>query len=70
MQPGIDERISEFLTTQKKHGCQKLFSTREIADAVGATIYQIRGYLDVLQSYGVVEKVNSGRGSAGQWRPL
>ncbi|MGV6311159.1 FaeA/PapI family transcriptional regulator [Escherichia coli] len=47
-----------------------LFSTREIADAVGLTIYQVRGYLEMLQSSGVVEKVNSGRGRAGQWRLL
>ncbi|EFM4232747.1 faeA-like family protein [Escherichia coli] len=63
----IDERICEFLDTQKKHFSKKLFSTREIADAVGLTIYQIRGYLEVLQLSGVVVKVNSGRGRAGQW---
>ncbi|EPU4253828.1 TPA: faeA-like family protein [Escherichia coli] len=70
MKTDIDERMSEFLDTQKKHFSKKLFSTREIADAVGLTIYQIRGYLEVLQLSGVVEKVNSGRGRAGQWRLL
>ncbi|HAX4851809.1 TPA: hypothetical protein JZG06_004811 [Escherichia coli] len=41
-----------------------------MADAVGLTIYQARGCLEVLQSFGVVEKLNSGRGRAGQWRLL
>lgn len=54
----------------KKHFSKTLFSTREIADAVGLTIYQARGCLEVLQSFGVVEKLNSGRGRAGQWRLL
>ncbi|EFG0071749.1 faeA-like family protein [Escherichia coli] len=70
METDIDERISEFLENQKKHFSKTLFSTREIADAVGLTIYQARGCLEVLQSFGVVEKLNSGRGRAGQWRLL
>ncbi|MHA6954608.1 FaeA/PapI family transcriptional regulator [Escherichia coli] len=68
MEKDIDERISEFLENHKKHFSKTLFSTREIADAVGLTIYQARGCLEVLQSFGVVEKLNSGRGRAGQWR--
>ncbi|EFU0743440.1 FaeA/PapI family transcriptional regulator [Escherichia coli] len=70
MKPGIDELMREYLENQKKHFGQTLFSTREIADAVGLTIYQVRGYLEMLQSSGVVEKVNSGRGRAGQWTLL
>lgn len=70
MKPGIDELMREHLENQKKHFGQTLFSTREIADAVGLTIYQVRGYLEMLQSSGVVEKVNSGRGRAGQWTLL
>ncbi|EBV5179250.1 hypothetical protein DO692_23120 [Salmonella enterica subsp. enterica serovar Carmel] len=41
-----------------------------MADAVGLTIYQTRGYLEVLQSSSVVEKINSGRGRSGVWRLL
>ena len=70
MKPGINELMREYLENQKKHFGKTLVSTREIADAVGLTIYQVRGYLEMLQSSGVVEKVNSGRGRAGQWRLL
>ncbi|EFB7616379.1 faeA-like family protein [Escherichia coli] len=70
MKTDIDERMREYLENQKKHFSKTLFSTREIADAVGLTIYQVRGYLEMLQSSGVVEKVNSGRGRAGQWTLL
>ena len=70
MKQGIDELMREYLENQKKHFSKTLFSTREIADAVGLTIYQVRGYLEMLQSSGVVEKVNSGRGRAGQWTLL
>ncbi|HAX9584297.1 TPA: faeA-like family protein [Escherichia coli] len=70
MNTDIDERIIEFLGNQRKHFSKTFFSTREIADAVGLTIYQARGYLEVLQSSGLVEKVNSGRGRPGVWRLL
>ena len=70
MNKSIDERIIEFLDNQRKHFSKTFFSTREIADAVGLTIYQARGYLEVLQSSSVVEKVNSGRGRPGVWRLL
>ncbi|MBB9726031.1 faeA-like family protein [Escherichia coli] len=70
MNKDINERIVVFLENQKKSFGKTFFSTREIADAVGLTIYQIRGYLEALQSSGVVEKVNSGRGRPGQWRLL
>ncbi|WP_309187455.1 FaeA/PapI family transcriptional regulator [Escherichia marmotae] len=63
----IDEQIVNFLENQKKHFSKKFFSTREIADAVGLTIYQARECLEVLQSSGVVEKANSGRGRPGVW---
>ena len=66
MSKDIYERIIEFMGGQG----ETFFSTREIADAVEVTIYQIRGYLDVLQSSCVVEKVNSGRGRPGRWRLL
>ncbi|EFU0743485.1 regulator [Escherichia coli] len=62
--------ILSALTRVRLNVANTLFSTREIADAVGLTIYQVRGYLEMLQSSGVVEKVNSGRGRAGQWRLL
>ncbi|EFU0743688.1 faeA-like family protein [Escherichia coli] len=70
MNTDIDEQVVEFLYNQKKHFSKTFFSTREIADAVGLTIYQARGYLEVLQSSNVVEKVNSGRGRPGVWRLL
>ena len=70
MNKSIDERIIEFLDNQRKHFSKTFFSTREIADAVGLTIYQARRYLEELQSSSVVEKVNSGRGRPGVWRLL
>ncbi|HBC0990034.1 TPA: faeA-like family protein [Escherichia coli] len=70
MNKDIDERIVDFLENQKGSFSKTFFSTREIADAVGLTIYQARGYLEVLQSSDVVEKINSGRGRPGQWRLL
>ncbi|KAB2827026.1 faeA-like family protein [Escherichia coli] len=70
MNKNIDERIVDFLEGQKKSLSKTFFSTREIANAVGLTIYQARGHLEVLQSSCVVEKVNSGRGVPGQWRLL
>ncbi len=70
MNKDIDERIVEFLENQKKSFSKTFFSTREIADAVGGTIYQVRGYLEVLQLFDVVEKVNSGRRKPEQWRLL
>jgi predicted ArsR family transcriptional regulator len=70
MNKDIDWRIIEFLDNQQKFFHKTFFSTREIADAVGLTIYQTRGCLEVLQSSSVVEKVNSGRGRPGVWRLL
>lgn len=64
-----DEHIVEFLENQKKSFSKTFFSTREIADAVDLTIYQAKGHLEALQSSGLVEKLNSGRGG-GQWRLL
>ena len=68
MNKDIDKRIVDFLDVQRKSFSKTFFSTREIADAVGLTIYQVREYLDVLQSSCVVEKVYPGLGSPGQWR--
>ncbi|ENR6343873.1 faeA-like family protein [Escherichia coli] len=55
------------MTHQKFSGGKENFRTREIADAVGLTIYQTRLYLEALQSLGVVEKINSGKGVPGLW---
>ncbi|QCT87616.1 FaeA/PapI family transcriptional regulator [Escherichia sp. E4742] len=65
-----NEQIVGFLESQKKSSRKTSFSTREIADAVGLTIYQARCCLEILQSSCVVEKVNSGRGRPGQWKLL
>lgn len=70
MNTDINERIVEFLDNQKNLSVKHFFSLREIADAVGLKIYQVREYLEVLQLSGVVEKVNSGHGRSGQWRLL
>lgn len=70
MNKDVDERIVDFMENQKKSCSKTLFRTREIADAVGVTIYQIRGRLETLQSAGLAEKVNFGRGRPGQWRLL
>nr|WP_256129488.1 FaeA/PapI family transcriptional regulator [Escherichia coli] len=58
----------EYMMYQKNSGEKETFRTREVADAVGLTIYQTRLYLEVLQSLGVVEKINSGKGVPGLWR--
>ncbi|EBQ5842053.1 regulator [Salmonella enterica subsp. enterica serovar Brandenburg] len=44
--------------------------TRDIADAVGLSIYQVRSYLEQLRDVGVLEKVNAGKGAPGLWRLL
>ncbi|ECE8688913.1 TPA_asm: regulator [Salmonella enterica subsp. enterica serovar Enteritidis] len=44
--------------------------TRDIADAVGLSIYQVRSYLEQLRDVGVLEKVNAGKGVPGLWRLL
>ncbi len=70
MDADSEGRIVEFLGNQKKHFGKPLISEREIADAVGLAIYQTKGCLEVLQSFSVVEKVNSGQGRVGKWRLL
>lgn len=70
MNKNIDERIVEFLERQRKFFSKTFFSTREIADAVGLTIYQAREYLEVLQLSSVVEKVNFDQGKPDMWRLL
>ncbi|EPI63909.1 transcriptional regulator PefI, partial [Salmonella enterica] len=35
---------------------------RDIADAAGLSIYQVRSYLEQLRAVGVLEKVNAGKG--------
>ncbi|HBR2043246.1 TPA: hypothetical protein L9M98_004691 [Klebsiella pneumoniae] len=71
MSEDIDVRIVYFLEEQKKHSGKTFFSTREIADAAGLTIYQARAHLESLHSSFVVEKLNNTRqGVPGQWRLL
>lgn len=43
---------------------------RDIADAAGLSIYQVRLYLEQLHDVGVLEKVNAGKGVPGLWRLL
>ncbi|HGA6240159.1 TPA: transcriptional regulator PefI [Salmonella enterica subsp. enterica serovar Enteritidis] len=43
---------------------------RDIADAAGLSIYQVRSYLEQLRAVGVPEKVNAGKGAPGLWRLL
>ncbi|WP_405127027.1 transcriptional regulator PefI [Salmonella enterica] len=43
---------------------------RDIADAAGLSIYQVRSYLEQLRAVGVLEKVNAGKGAPGLWRLL
>ncbi|ELO77697.1 hypothetical protein SEEE3944_06392, partial [Salmonella enterica subsp. enterica serovar Enteritidis str. 33944] len=38
---------------------------RDIADAAGLSIYQVRSYLEQLRAVGVLEKVNAGKGVPG-----
>lgn len=67
-QPDCYEKIIRFM--EERNASVSPLKTREIADAAGLTRYQTREYLAVLQSSGVVEKVNFGKGGAGQWRLL
>ncbi|AHP67994.2 regulator [Salmonella enterica subsp. enterica serovar Enteritidis] len=43
---------------------------RDIADAAGLSIYQVRSYLEQLRAVGMLEKVNAGKGVPGLWRLL
>lgn len=43
---------------------------RDIADAAGLSIYQVRSYLEQLRAVRVLEKVNAGKGAPGLWRLL
>ncbi|EBX3740429.1 regulator [Salmonella enterica subsp. enterica serovar Enteritidis] len=43
---------------------------RDIADAAGLSIYQVRSYLEQLRAVGGLEKVNAGKGVPGLWRLL
>ncbi|CAD5837175.1 FaeA/PapI family transcriptional regulator [Escherichia coli] len=61
----IYKEIVEYM--KMNSGTKKTFRTREVADAVGLTIYQTRLHLEALQSFGVVEKINSGKGVPGVW---
>ncbi|HHH9861302.1 TPA: FaeA/PapI family transcriptional regulator [Escherichia coli] len=70
MNKDFDGSIVNFMKDQEESFRETFFSTREIADAVRLTIYQVREHLDALQSFSVVEKVNSGRENPGQWRLL
>ncbi|HFI2807497.1 TPA: FaeA/PapI family transcriptional regulator [Escherichia coli] len=61
----IYKEIVEYM--KMNSGTKKTFRTREVADAVGLTIYQTRLHLEALQSFGVVVKINSGKGVPGVW---
>ncbi len=45
MNKDIGERIPEFLLSQKKSFGKTFFGTREVANAVGLTIYQEGSFL-------------------------
>lgn len=64
----IYKEIVEYMASQKNLGINEMFGTREVADAVGLTIYQTRLHLEALQALGVVEKINSGKGVPGVWK--
>ncbi|ECB3945191.1 regulator [Salmonella enterica subsp. enterica serovar Stanley] len=44
--------------------------TRDIADAAGLSIYQVRSYPEQLRVVGGLEKVNVEKGVPGLWRLL
>ena len=64
----VYKEIVEYMAYQKSSGTKETFRTREVAEAVGLTIYQTRLHLEALQSLDVVEKMNSGKGVPGIWR--
>lgn len=64
----VYKEIVGFMAHQKNSKGKETFRTREVADAVGLTIYQTRLHLEALQSLDVVEKINSGKGVPGIWR--
>ncbi|HEI6731327.1 TPA: hypothetical protein SJ159_004605 [Yersinia enterocolitica] len=59
--------IMSFLLNKRKINSEPV-KTREIADAIGLTIYQARQQLEYLQKYGLVERVALGRGRSALWR--
>lgn len=63
----VPEKIIEFMRNSINEDGQVFFRSREIADAIGLTIYQIHAHLTLLQDAGIVERVNIGRGRPGVW---
>lgn len=63
----VYKEIISFISCQKNERKVEFLKTREIADAIGLTIYQTRSCLEVLCSLGIVEKINTGKGVSGVW---
>ncbi|CRF66541.1 FaeA-like protein [Salmonella enterica subsp. enterica serovar Typhi] len=68
MMRDVYKEIVDFMNYQMNTKGVESFRTRKIADAIGLTIYQARVYLEALQSLGIVEKINAGKGVSGVWR--
>lgn len=55
---------------QRKKSHEAVVETREVADAVGLSIYQARQHLEFLASKGLIQKINSGRGRPNTWKVI
>lgn len=63
----VYNEIIIFISCQKNERKVEFLRKREIADAIGLTIYQTRSCLEALCSLGIVEKINTGKRVSGVW---
>ena len=68
MHESVCENIISFMSVQKKYHCKIFFSTREISDVIGVSIYNARHYLRKLQSQKLVASDRAGKGKHIRWR--
>ena len=68
MSESVCGNIISFMSDQEKNYCKTFFSTRDISDAIGVSIYNARHYLRRLQSQKLVASDRAGKGKHIRWR--
>ncbi|TQO04887.1 UNVERIFIED_ORG: FaeA-like protein [Citrobacter freundii] len=68
MHESIYENIILFMSDQRKYYGKTFFSTREISEFFGLSIYNARHYLRKLQSQKLVVSGRAGKGQHIRWR--